>query len=126
MPLPDIHDLLVADAVAPRLDRQRARLVAEVERAQQALRALDRLIGSDELIPYDVTEREEPVLTLSGLHGRCDASELDAAAAALIGELPDGPVTGLCPLDREGEMGFVQVIPVTSAEIAAQYFSPGR
>jgi len=111
VPLADIHALLVAERVAPLLDRQRARLAAEVERAQQALRSLDRLIGSDELIPYEVAERSEPALTLTGLHGRCDASELDAAAAALITELPAGPVTGLYPLELDGEIEFFVGVP---------------
>ena len=118
VPLPDIHALLVAERVGPLLDRQRARLVAEVERAQQALRSLDRLIGSDELIPYDVVERSEPALTLTGLHGRCDASELDAAAAALIAELPDGPVTGLYPLELDGEIEFFVGVPGPGAGAA--------
>ncbi|MDA0170344.1 MerR family transcriptional regulator [Solirubrobacter taibaiensis] len=119
VPLPDIHALLVAERVGPLLDRQRVRLAAEVERAQQALRALDRLIGSDELIPYDVTERSEPALTLTGLHGRCDAGELDAAAAALIAELPDGPVTGLYPLELDGEIEFFVGVPGPGLELPA-------
>jgi DNA-binding transcriptional MerR regulator len=119
VPLPDIHALLVAEQVGPLLDRQRERLVAEVERAQQALRSLDRLIGSDELIPYEVTERSEPALTLTGLHGRCDASELDAAAAALIAELPEGPVTGLYPLELDGEIEFFVGVPGPGLELPA-------
>ena len=119
VPLPDIHALLVAERVGPLLDRQRVRLAAEVERAQQALRALDRLIGSDELIPYEVVERSEPALTLTGLHGRCDAGELDAAATALIAELPDGPVTGLYPLALDGEIEFFVGVPGPGLELPA-------
>jgi len=119
VPLADIHALLVAESVGPLLDRQRARLAAEVERAQRALRSLDRLIGSEELIPYDVVERPEPALTLTGLHGRCDGSELDAAAAALIAELPDGPVTGLYPLELDGEIEFFVGVPGPGLELPA-------
>lgn len=113
VPLPEIHALLVAEPadVAERLDRQRARIAAEVERGQQTLRALDRLIGAEDLLPYDVAERVEPALTLTGRHGTCAAGELDAAAAALIAELPDGPVTGLYPLDLEGEITFFVGVP---------------
>ena len=113
VPLPEIHTLLVAE---PRRWR-RARTSAgadrrRVERGVQALRALDRLIGSEELMPYDVAERVEPALTLTGLHGTLHRrGELDAAAAALIGELPDGPVTGLYPLDLEGEIEFFVGVP---------------
>ncbi|MBE2318176.1 MerR family transcriptional regulator [Solirubrobacter sp. CPCC 204708] len=119
VPLPEIHALLVADEVAPLLERQRARVEAELERAQQALRALDRLIGSDELIPYAVVERDEPALSLTVLRGRCDAAELDGAAATLIGELPDGPVTGLYPLDLEGEVEFMVGVPGPGMELPA-------
>ena len=84
VPLPDIHALLVAEDVAPLLLRQRTRLEAELARAQDALRALDRLIGSDELIPYDVAERDEPARSLTVVRGTCDASELDANSPRMI------------------------------------------
>ncbi len=118
VPLPEVHDLLVADAVAATelLDRQRARIAAEVERGLQTLRALDRLIGADDLLPYDVAERDEPAQTLTGLHGTCAAGELDEAAAALIAELPDGSVTGLYPLDLEGEISFFVGVPASEGD----------
>jgi DNA-binding transcriptional MerR regulator len=119
VPLPDIHALLVAEDVAPLLDRQRARLEAELQRAQVALGALDRLIGAEELIPYDVVERDESALSLTVLRGRCDAAELDAAAAELIRRLPDGPVTGLYPLDLEGEVEFLVGVPGPGLELPA-------
>lgn len=121
VPLPEIHALLVAEpeGVAEGLERQRARIVAEVERGQQTLRTLDRLIGSEELLPYDVAERDELALTLTVLRGTCVAEELDAAAAALIGELPDGPVTGLYPLDLEGEIEFFVGVPGPGMELPA-------
>jgi DNA-binding transcriptional MerR regulator len=113
IPLPDVHDLLVVEpgAAGELLDRQRARIAAEVQRGQQTLRALDRLIGAEDLLPYDVVERVEPALTLVGRRGRCAADELDEAAAALIDELPDGAVTGLYPLDLDGEIEFFVGVP---------------
>jgi DNA-binding transcriptional MerR regulator len=119
VPLPEIHELLVAEEVAPLLSRQRARLEAELQRGLQALRSLDRLIGADELIPYDVVEREEPALSLTGRHGRCDAGELDAAAAELIATLPAGPVVGLYPLELEGEVEFFVGVPGPGLELPA-------
>ena len=119
VPLPEIHALLVAEDVAPLLLRQRTRLEAELARARDALRSLDRLIGSEELIPYDVAERDEPALSLTVVRGTCDASELDAAAAALIAELPAGPVVGLYPLDLEGEIEFLVGVPGPGLELPA-------
>lgn len=113
VPLAEVHALLVAEAddATALLDRQRARLAAEVERGRQSLRALDRLIAADDLLPHAVAERDEPALTLTGRRGTCAADELDAAAADLIGDLPAGPVAGLYPLDLEGEVSFFVGVP---------------
>lgn len=119
VPLPEIHELLVAEEVAPLLTRQRERLEAELARGQETLRALDRLIGSDELLPYDVVERDEPALSLTVVRGRCDAADLDAAASALIATLPDGPVVGLYPLDLDGELEFFVGVPGPGLQLPA-------
>jgi DNA-binding transcriptional MerR regulator len=117
VPLADVHELLVADrrGAGELLDRQRARLEAEVDRRLGAIRSLDRLLAGEDLLPYEVSEREEPAAELAGLRGACTAEELEREAPALIGSLVElleaegsgtEPVVGLYPLDLQGEIEF--------------------
>ena len=89
-------------------------------------------------MPYTLLERDEPALTLHGVHARCAAEQLERDVPRRIAELaphlrPERfdaePVAGLDPLGLDGEVAYfggvavdvVEVIPVTSAAIAAQY-----
>jgi DNA-binding transcriptional MerR regulator len=115
VPLSAVHELLVSDDVAALLAVQRARIEAEVERGRATLRSLDRLLTREDLMPYTVLERDEPALTLHGLHARCAAEELERDVPRTIAELaahlgPERfdaePVTGLYPLDLDGEVAY--------------------
>lgn len=118
VPLREIHALLVADSaeVAARLDRQRARIEAEVEEGVRALRSLERLLRDPELLPYEVEERGQPGVTLAGIERRCPAEELDREVVAAIAELAECAGEDFDALPVTG--------PVTSSEAAAQYTSP--
>jgi DNA-binding transcriptional MerR regulator len=131
VPLADVHDLLVAgdDRAGALLERQRERIERELERGRQTLRSLERLIGAQDLLPYEVAERDDPARDLAGLRGSCAAEALDQEVPALIGKLveavpeagePDGPaVIGLYPLDLDGDIDFfvgVEGPPRTGAE----------
>jgi DNA-binding transcriptional MerR regulator len=118
VPLSDVHELLVADE--PRsialLERQRERIEHELERGRQTLRSLERLTGAQELLPYEVVEREDPRRELIGLPGTCEAESLEQSARARIDELVEAvpaagevggpPVVGIYPLELEGEIDF--------------------
>lgn len=110
VPLADVHDLLVAEpaTIATLLDAQKRRIEREVERGLATIRSLDRLLAHDDLLPYTVTDREERTRTLAGLHGTCEAEDLDRAVARTIRELDpgDAPVIGLYPLDLSGEVRY--------------------
>jgi DNA-binding transcriptional MerR regulator len=127
VPLADVHELLVADEPHTRalLERQRERIEQEVERGHRTLRSLERLMGARELLPYEVSERDDPARDLVGLHGTCEAEALDRAAPALIEELAEAipaagesagpPVVGLYPLELEGEIDFFVGVEAQSA-----------
>jgi DNA-binding transcriptional MerR regulator len=118
VPLTDVHELLVADQQRSLalLARQRERITRELERGRQTLRSLERLMGADDLLPYEVVERKDPTRELIGRRGTCEAESLDRAVPALIGELVETipaagepgspPLVGLYPLKLEGQIDF--------------------
>ena len=137
VPLADIHGLLVADsaATAELLGRQRARIEDEVERRRGAIRLLDRLLTGGGLIPYEVGERTESSAELAGLRGSCPAEELEREAPTLIAALlelvgdDEVPVTGLYPLDLQGEVEFFVGVPAgrsAAVGLEATALAPGR
>jgi hypothetical protein len=68
VPLADVHELLVAEEM-------------------RAAVLLERLLGAQELLPYEVVERDESARELIGLRGACEAEALERAAPALIADL---------------------------------------
>lgn len=137
VPLADIHRALVADAdgVAAILANQRSRIQAEVDRRHRALRSLDRLIAGTELLPYDVTERDEPGYLLAGVRRRCLADELEREAPAAVGELAErlpgavfdaGPVIGVYPLDLDGEIDFFVGVGAAADGLDTLALAPAR
>lgn len=118
VPLPAIHELLVADEEGAEriLAGERERLAAELAARERTLRALGRLTAARELMPYEVTTATEPPRRLLALHGTSTAERLHADAAALVARLaealpwaaePDAPpVVGIYPLDLDGSFAF--------------------
>ncbi len=62
LPLASIRELLSGDPtrVADRLTAERSRLKCEIELRRQALNAVERLMGEDDLMPYAITVEELP------------------------------------------------------------------
>jgi DNA-binding transcriptional MerR regulator len=67
VPLPSIKAILGArdpSGLAAQLAGERARLERDLSRARQALSCVERIMRDGELMPYDVSVRDEPALAL--------------------------------------------------------------
>ena len=110
VPLPAIRDLLAsedAEALTRVLGRERERRAREINQAETALRAIERLMRAGTVFPYDITVREEPERTVLVMEGTTTADLHVAAGTSLardlldrfarLGRRPLGPVMCLLP-----------------------------
>lgn len=128
VPLETIRELLVADDEdAERLlAEHRARLTADLTRAERRLRALSHLRSDLELMPHPVRCGVDPPRRLLAIHATSHAERLadDAARAIerLTAGLPpavaaeDRPVVGLYPVDLDGELSFTVGVEISLAD----------
>jgi len=90
VPLAVIRQVLATDepaALERILARERDRVARELAQKQQALRSLERIIAAGELMPYDVTIRDEPPRTVLTLRATTAPEHDVEVTTALIARL---------------------------------------
>jgi DNA-binding transcriptional MerR regulator len=107
--LPDIRRLLDAegDSLREALTGQKQQIERDIVRREAALRALDRLLVANDLLPYAVSEADLPAVVLAAVTEPVASEHLTTEVASLVrrlqqrvGEGRGGePVVGLYPID---------------------------
>jgi DNA-binding transcriptional MerR regulator len=130
VPLAAIHELLVADdhEAERLLGAERARIAAELAARERTLRALERLTAARELMPFAVETAVEPPRRLLALRARTSDERLHGDATALVARLLEllpwaaepaaPPVTGLYPLDLDGDLSFAVGVEAPAEGVA--------
>lgn len=125
VPLSAIRELLKASdpaAVAALLGAERERARREMEQREASVRALERLIGARDLLPYDVSLVPQPALRLGGVSGRVPTAAIGPGVGSLArsalaraeteGWSPEGGLIGVYPLDLAEEVTVAIGLPV--------------